>query len=144
MRRQNTSDSESRSYKQILKSTSIIGGSSIISISLRIIRTKAIALLLGPGGVGLIGIYESLIILVNCISGMGIGNSGVRQIAEANGTSDQNKIARTIICLRRTALLSGIMGSGLLYFLSDNISILTFGNTEHSVDLKLLSGVIVF
>ena len=35
-------------------------GSSVLNIGLGIVRTKAMALLLGPSGVGLLGIYGSI------------------------------------------------------------------------------------
>ena len=105
-RNKSTEDSDNKSYKQIIKSTSIMGGSTAITIVLRIIRMKVLAVLLGPSGVGIIGIFDSITGLVNSLAGMGIGSSGIRQIAEANASGDHEKIARTIITLRRTALFT--------------------------------------
>ena len=48
---------EKHTYRQILKSSALIGGSSLISVVIGIVRTKAFALLLGPTGVGLMGLY---------------------------------------------------------------------------------------
>ena len=135
-------ESKNKSYRRILKSTSIIGGSSLITIFFRIIRTKVLALLLGPYGIGLIGIYESITSLASSIAGMGIGSSGVRQIAESNGTGDNEKISKTILCLRRIALFSGLSGLLLLFFLSGPVCRLTFGNSAHACDLAILSVVI--
>ncbi len=36
---------------------------------------------------------------------MGIGSSGVRQIAESVSTGNEARIARTVIVLRRTAVI---------------------------------------
>jgi hypothetical protein len=41
-----------QSYSQILKSSALIGGSSVIKIGLGMIRTKAMAVLLGPLALG--------------------------------------------------------------------------------------------
>ncbi len=135
---------ENKSYRHILKSTSIMGGSSLINIFLRIVRTKILAVLLGPSGVGLIGIYDSITTGISNVVGMGIGSSGVQQIAAANGTGDENKISRTIISLRRMALISGIAGACLLFFLSGPLSRLTFGNYGHRHALEILSLTIFF
>ncbi len=116
----------------------------MITIILRIIRTKVLAVLLGPTGVGLIGIYDSITGLTGSVSGMGIGSSGIRQIAAAVGSGDYDKISRTIICLRRVALFSGIIGLCLLFSLSGPVSILTFGNLDHAHDISLLSITILF
>ena len=45
---------------------------------------------------------------------MGINSSGVRQIAEAVGTGDSERIARTVTTLRRVAFCSGVVGALLL------------------------------
>ena len=99
-----------RTYGQILKSSAVIGGSSVVNIGLGIVRTKVMALLLGPAGVGLLGIYNSISDLARTVAGMGINSSGVRQIAEAVGTGDTERIARTVTTLRRVALLLGLLG----------------------------------
>ena len=76
------------SYGRILKSSSAIGGSKAISYVICLFRMKAVALLLGPAGVGLIGLYNSVIELSKTVSGLGLGNSGVREIASAIGQND--------------------------------------------------------
>lgn len=134
-----TDNNPKKSYKHILKSTFIMGGSSIIVTLLGIVRTKVIALILGPSGVGLTGIYMSITSLVSTVSGMGIRESGVQQIAGAFGADDQEKMSRTVGTLRRTTLISGAAGFCLLLLLSGTISRLTFGNTDRVGDIALLS-----
>src|SRR5258705_12491703 len=89
------SSADGHTYSQILKSTALIGGSSVVNIGFGIIRTKAMALFLGPGGVGLMGLYSAIADLANSLAGFGIQSSGVRQIAEAVGTGEAERIART-------------------------------------------------
>jgi PST family polysaccharide transporter len=127
------------SYGQILKSTTLVGGSQAINIVLGIIRTKFLAVLLGPAGVGLIGMYGAVTGAVGTLAGMGIGSSGVRQIAEATGTGDDLKIARTIFALRRTALVFGFLGMLLMIIFCVPLSQLTFGSTEYAWSIALLS-----
>ena len=135
---------DSNSYKQILKSTSIMGGSSVISIFFRIIQTKVLAILLGPSGIGLIGIYNSIVGLVSTIAGFQIGDAGVRQISEASSTNDKQKIGKTIVSVRRISLVLGIGGMCALLLLSKPISIFSFGNTDHTNDLAILSVTVFF
>lgn len=137
-------NAHNNSYGQILKSTSLIGGSQIINIILGIVRIKVLALFLGPAGVGLIGLYNSITGMVGTLTGMGIGSSGVRQIAEAVGTGDNRKISNTIITLRRTAVILGLAGMTLLFLFRKPISQLTFGNTDHCEDLAYLSLIVAF
>jgi enterobacterial common antigen flippase len=135
---------ENHSYGQILKSSALIGGSQVASIAIRIIRTKAMAMLLGPAGVGLMGVYESITNLVQSVAGVGINSSGVRQIAEAVGSGHKERIAQTVIVLKRTSFLLGILGAILLILFSKQVSILTFGNDRHTSAVALLSFVVCF
>jgi len=132
------------SYAQILKSTFVMGGSSIVNIFLGIVRHKVIALLLNPSGMGLLGIYQSITNLTSTVSGIGINESGARQVALAFGTGDDLAISRTYLSLRRIAFFTGICGSVLLLFSSKWVSLLTFNNSEHALDLVLLSVTLFF
>lgn len=132
------------SYKKILKPTFIMGGSSLLVTMLGIVRTKIIALVLGTTGVGLVGLYMSIVNLVRTISGMGIVESGMRQIAGAFGSGDQEVIARTVISIRRTALLSGIAGLSVLLLASGRVSQITFNSLDHKFDIAILSITILF
>jgi len=127
------------SYGQILKSSAIIGGSSLLNIGFRILRTKAIALLLGASGVGLLGIFDSISDLTRTVAGLGINNSGVRQIAEAAGSGETANLNRTVTTLRRVALYSGAAGALLLLIFCNPISLLIFGNSQYAGAVALLA-----
>jgi len=137
-------DTTHRPYRQILMSTFIMGGSSVLVTLLGIVRTKIIALMLGPSGVGLVGIYMNISNLIRTFSGMGIGESGMRQIAGAFGTGSNEKIARTALGIRRASFLSGLAGMCLLLFFSSSVSRFTFGAAEHNYDIAVLSATIFF
>jgi PST family polysaccharide transporter len=100
------------SYRTILRSSAIIGGSQAVSVLASLIRMKVLAVLLGPAGVGLAGLYMSLIQTGSTIAAMGLGTAGTRQIAAADGEGD----AATISLVRRalfwgTATLALIGGA---------------------------------
>ncbi len=139
-----SSQGQGDTYGQILKATTLIGGSQVLSVFFGMVRTKILAVLLGPGGVGLMGLYGTITGLVGSVAGLGVGSSGVRQIAEAVGTGDQGRIAVTIKTVRRVTLVTGLLGMLLLITLSGSVSRLTFGNTRHTSDLALLSVVLFF
>lgn len=135
---------EKHTYSEILKSSALIGGSSVVNIAIGIVRTKALALLLGPAGFGLMGMYGSINNLAQSIAGMGLNISGVRQIAESVGSGDTDRIARTVAVLRRTSVLLGILGAVLLVVFSRQVSTLTFGNDQHAAAVALLSLAVFF
>jgi PST family polysaccharide transporter len=138
------SEAGKNSYGQIVKSSAVIGGSSMIKIGLGIIRNKALALLLGPAGIGLMGVYESLANLTQTVGGFGINTSGVRQIAEAAGTNDAQRIARTVTTLRRVAVILGALGALLLVIFCKPVSRLTFGDDQHAGTVALLALAVFF
>jgi antigen flippase len=129
-------------YAQILRSTALIGGSSAINVAIGIFRTKAMALLLGPAGFGLLGLFSSVADVVQSLAGMGIQSSGVRQIAEAVGSNDTIRIGRTVTVLRRVAILFGALGGAVLIVFARPISQLTFGDTSHVAGVALMATVV--
>jgi len=56
----------------------------------------------------LFGLNGSIANLAQSIAGMGVNSSGVRQIAEAVGSGDTERIAQTAAVLRRIAILLGL------------------------------------
>jgi PST family polysaccharide transporter len=136
--------SSSQTYTQILKSTMLMGGSSLVNVALSIIRNKAMAVLLGPEGVGLMGLYGSILDIAQAVAGLGVGSSGVRQIAEAAGTDDAERIARSATVLRRISLVLGLLGALLLAALAFPVSNFTFGDYQHAGGIALLSLAIFF
>lgn len=127
------------SYGQILKSTALIGGSQAIGIGVSIVRTKAMAMMLGPAGFGLMGLYSSIAELTQAVAGLGINSSGVRQMAEAAGTGEIDRIARTATVLRRVSVAVGLLGAVILLTLSGPIAQITFGNRERQAGVALMA-----
>jgi PST family polysaccharide transporter len=102
------------------------------------------AVLLGPAGFGLFGLYGSIANLTQSIAGMGVNSSGVRQIAEAVGSGDKTRIAHTAAVLRRTSIVLGLIGAVLLLVFSRQVSRLTFGSTDRAGAVALLSVAVFF
>jgi PST family polysaccharide transporter len=121
----------------------ILGGASFINILLRIIRTKCLAVVLGPSGIGLLAMFNSITDIAGTVAGLGIDTSGVRQVAEANAVMKQEKVGRTIHALRISAYCLGAAGMVLVILLSSLIGHFTFGSGEYNFDIVLLSSVIL-
>ncbi|SFA77478.1 Membrane protein involved in the export of O-antigen and teichoic acid [Rhizobium sp. NFR07] len=133
-----------QTYTQILKSTALMGGSSLVNVALGIIRNKAMAVLLGPEGVGLMGLYTSIVDMAQAVAGLGASGSGVRQIAEAAGSGDDERIAHSATALRRLSTILGLLGALSLAVLALPISSLTFGDHQHAGAIALLSLAVFF
>ncbi|MDO3432386.1 O-antigen translocase [Rhizobium sp. CBN3] len=134
----------SQTYTQILKSTMLMGGSSLVNVALSIVRNKAMAVLLGPEGIGLIGLYSSIVDMAQSLAGLGVGGSGVRQVAEAAGTGDTTRIAQSATVLRRISVVLALFGALLLAALAYPVSSFTFGDYQHVGGIVLLSLAVFF
>ncbi len=132
------------SHAEALKSTSIMGGSTVVVMLVRMIRTKVLAIYLGPVGVGLEAIFDSVLSLTRTAVDLGISNSGVRQIAAAVGSGDDRVIAMTTITLRRVCLLFGLLGAAVLFYAREAISRAAFGSADHASAIGWLAIIPVF
>ena len=128
-----------QSFSRIVKSSSLIGGAQGINILIGMVRIKFVAVLIGPLGVGLAGTYQALIGFIGTFAGLGLQGSAVRDVAEAVGSQDDERIGRTILTLRRMCWLSGLSGTALVAVFSGPLSQLTFGTLEHRWDIALVS-----
>lgn len=138
-------ESEVLSHRTILRSTYIIGGTQVFCVLAGIVRTKFLAVLLGPIGVGTAALYQAIVAVVAILVGLGISQSGVRQIAESASAGEDNKqISLSVFVVRRLSLVSGILGMILMMFLCWPIGKLSFGNTGHTFDIFLISLMLLF
>jgi PST family polysaccharide transporter len=137
------SPSGGSSYGQILKSSSILGGTQAITYIIGLIRTKFVAVLLGPSGVGLVGLYLSVIGVVQTFAQLGINQSGVREVAAAAGSKNEEKIAQTVKILRRVCWFTGIFGWILTAALAWPLSLWVFSSSDHVWALAILGSVVL-
>ncbi len=133
---------EKNSHRQIFRSSSIIGGSSVINIAISILKVKALAVLLGPAGIGLMGIYQNIIGLASTIAGCGLATSGVRQLAASAGDEATLSIVRRTLWLAN--LMLGITGMGMLWLFREPLAKLVFEDTVHAADVGWLGLGILF
>lgn len=132
-----------KSYNQIIKSTVLIGGSSVINVAFSIARNKAMAVLLGPEGIGMMALYNSIADIAQTVAGLGINASGVRQIA-AVSSQDTKRISEVVAVLRRVSIVLGLVGAALLFLFSGPVAELTFGDHQHRFNVMILSLAVFF
>jgi len=132
------------SYRQIMKATSLFGGVQVINIIIQIIRSKVVAVLLGPAGMGIMGLLNSTVGLIGSMTNFGLKTSAVKDIAAASGTNDHRRIAITITVLRRLVWITGILGTLLVIILSPWLSQFTFGNKDYTLAFIWISITLLF
>jgi PST family polysaccharide transporter len=131
--------SKNSSYNQIIKSTTIFGGSQIFIILIGIIRTKIVAILLGAAGIGIIGIYQSVIDMMRSVYSLGMDTAGVKEIAEADSKDDRITLYKTITRLNKWFKGAALLGLVSCAILSYPISIWVFEDKGYTLPIALLS-----
>ena len=134
---------EKHSYGQILRSSSIIGGAQAGVYVVGLARVKLVAILLGPTGVGLVGLYTSAIGLLGVVSEMGVGPSAVREIARAHGQNNAEEVAHTALVLRRVCWATGLFGWALAILFREQISTAMIGSPVHSGAIAWLGSIVL-
>lgn len=130
---------ETKSYNIIFKATSIFGGVQIFKIIIEILKQKIIAVLLGPSGVGVTGLFTSSTSLIQALTSMGLSSSAVKNVAEANACRDQDKVSQIIGIIKKLVLFTGILGMSTTICLAPLVSKLTFGTYEYTLSFIFLS-----
>lgn len=130
----------SSNHRQILKSSAIVGGSSAIAMALGVVKVKVLALLLGPAGVGLMGIYQNIMGVASTLFGCGMGTSGVRQVAASSDPAHRALVRRA---LWWGSLSLGALGAIGMWAARETIARQVFGHTRHAADVGI-AGIGVF
>jgi O-antigen/teichoic acid export membrane protein len=135
---------EKTSYKQIIKATSLFGGVQVFNIIIQIARSKIIAVLLGPAGMGISGLLTSTTGLVSMLTNFGLGTSAVKDIAAAQSTKNETRIVKIVAVFRKLVWGTGLLGALLTLVLSPWLSQLTFGNKDFTLAFVWLSVTLLF
>lgn len=131
-------------YREIVKSTSIIGGVQVFNILITVIKSKFVAVLLGPTGMGIMGLLTSTIGIISGLTNFGLGVSAVKNVAAANGTGDHEKVSTIVTILRKWVWVTGLLGMIITVFTAPILSQLTFGNRDYTYQFIWLSISLLF
>lgn len=132
------------SYRTILKTGLFFGFVRIFRIAIEIIRNKIIAVLLGLEGVGIISLFTNTLNLVQSAAGLGVSQSAIRNISEANGLNDQTKIDFFISITNKLVHYTAILGFLSTVILSPVLSLWTFGGWNYTWSYFFLSVAVFF
>lgn len=135
---------EENSYRQIFKALSVFGGLQVIVIFFGIIRTKFIAVIMGPSGVGTIGLYTTVITFMVALTSFGIGSSGIKIISESFSKKNDLEFKTNLIVLNKLSNYTSVLGVLLTCILSSMLSKWTFGNYNHTISFIILSLSVLF
>lgn len=130
------------SYGNIFKTTFLFGFVQIFNIIVKVGLNKVVAILLGAEGMGIIGIYNSAIQMIRTGAGLGINQSAVRDISEANACNDNERFSRIISLTNKVIIFTALLGMGVTIFLSPYLSKWYFGDGTYTLAFIWISIVV--
>lgn len=121
---------EQTSYRNILKVTSLFGGIQFLTMIIAVIRSKFIAVLLGPTGMGIVGLLTNTIGLIGGFTNLGLETSAIKNISQANNNT--SILETEVSTLKRLIWFTGILGMFITILFSSWLSEIVFSNTDYT------------
>lgn len=132
---------QKKEYRSIVKATALFGGVQAFQVLLTLVRTKVVAVLLGVDGVGLLGMLNNAISMVQSITGLGINQGGVKSLSSAD---NPRKAAQIAALIRQMSLYAGLFGAVVVLALSPWLSQWSFGNRDFTGAYMWLACTLLF
>lgn len=129
---------DKKTHNKIFKSISIFGSVQAIQMVCKVISVKITSVILGPAGIGLIGIIDNVINLITQGSSFGIQTIGTQLIAKDRTDKNNQKV------LGFWMLLCGFLAAVFCFFFSNFLSEITFDSNVYSLHFKALSVYFIF
>jgi enterobacterial common antigen flippase len=132
------------SYKSIFKTSLLTGGSQVVTLFVQMIRAKILAVILGPVGTGIIGLYSATTGLVNTLANIGLSGSAVRSIAKDNISDDKTAIRKTLFVYRTLVFGTSLIAAAVTLIFAGPIAKATFGDETRINGIRWMSLVVLF
>jgi len=129
---------EQEHNRAILKSTALLGGSSLITMLVSMVKSKIMAVLLGPEGVGFLGVLTNLQSLIITVAGLGLTSSAVRELSHAIASGNEQHIATTAKTIRTIVWLTGFLGLFITLIGARSFSKFSFNSYEYTAPIALM------
>lgn len=127
--------------KNIVKIISAFTGVKMLNILCTLVRNKLMAVVVGPAGMGLALIYNSVLEMIGNTSQLNLDQSAVREVTSGNSARHR---ADVVTIVRRWTLWLGMVGMIAVCLLSPALSYWSFGDTDKWWTFCLLSPIPLF
>lgn len=127
------------SYSHVLKYTGVFGGVQGLNILVGLVRNKLIALLLGPGGMGLASLFTTVVNFISQATNLGISFSAVKHVSELFDRGDEAATAQFVKVVRAWSLLTALFGMLVCVVAGPLLSNFTFSWGDHTLHFVLLA-----
>jgi enterobacterial common antigen flippase len=125
-------------FARILRSSALMGVAQAVTLAMAFLRSKLIAVLIGPSGIGLMGVLNTFNANLSAVAGWGLGTSGVRTVASAS-EGERTRKAAAVRQFGRSLAWAALFGVLLLVL---PIGYVTFKSQDYALEL-LIAGLAV-
>lgn len=130
------------SFRNILKGTSIFGGVQIFNILISTIRLKFVAVILGPAGMGVAGLFNTASLTIQQFASLGLNLAVVKEIGHSK--DNKERLGDVLAAIKPLLLISAMAGALICLLIPGVLSYLTFGNNQYIGSFLLLSAAVFF
>ena len=126
---------------KVLKVIGVFSGAEAFGIICSVVKMKLVAMWLSATGVGLFGLFGTTVDTVSIITGLGLRQSGVREVAKCRHS--EGALRRIAARLRGWCMLSGVAGALVLSFMAPWLSLWLFGDYGYWWQFMILGGALL-
>lgn len=131
-------------YRSIFKATSTLGSVQLFNILIGIVRNKVVSLLLGPAGMGIVGLFTSTTSTITGFTNCGLTISAVKNVAVAYEKKDLDILGKVVYTVKKLLWITGLFATAICIVLSKQLSIWSFGNDDFALSFCCLSISLLF
>ena len=138
----NDQKKEENSFRNILKGTSIFGGIQVFNILISAIRLKFVAVILGPSGMGIAGLYNTASLTIQQFASLGLNLSIVKEIGQ--NKEKESVLSDILTAIRPLIIMSAMLGALVCILFPQVLSAITFGSEAYTNGFLLLAASVFF
>lgn len=131
----------SAQYKNILKYVGLFGGLQSLNLLMGVVRSKLTAVLLGPMGIGLSSLLNTVVNFISNSTNLGISFSAVKTISEHDEEDIEGR-NHSIAVVRTWSLIAAVLGFCITIIAAPFINFFTFSWGNHTLHYLLLSPIV--
>lgn len=126
-------------YGRIVKYTGVFGSVQVLNIIVGLVRNKFVALLIGPLGMGLNALFNSVVSFISMATNLGISFSAVKHVSEIDTDKGNDTTEHFIAVIRAWCFVTALIGMAACLLAAPLLSRHSFNGGEHTLHFMLLA-----
>ena len=135
---------QNNDFTSVFKSTSLFGAVQVFNILVSVIRSKVVALWIGPTGMGILGLLMSTLKVVGEFTKLGLSTTAVREIAQTENKGNAQETNLIIATIKKVVWFTGFFGVIMTLILSPLLSYLAFDGYDYTLAFVWVSISLLF